>query len=97
MDCHVLSHWHVHQDQPLCERENRKSRQKNKYIERHLGLKVEKKKKGRKVQRSSAQTKKKGKDSPSPPQAGSHYFSLKAHLLLFHLGNDAKFQGKGFP
>jgi hypothetical protein len=60
VDCHVLSYWHIHQDQPLCEREKKKQQAKKKYIERHLGEKE------RKVQRSNAQTKKKGKDSPSP-------------------------------
>lgn len=30
VDGHILSYWHVHQDQPLCEREKRNSRPKKK-------------------------------------------------------------------
>lgn len=59
MDGHVFGHWHVHQDQPLCEKEKKKQQEKT-YIEKNLGDK------GGKVQRSDAETKKKGKDSPIP-------------------------------
>lgn len=78
MDGHVLSHGHIHQDQPLRERKETAG-EKKKYIERNLG------EKGRKVQRSNAETKKKGKDSPVPGLS-SPCFSLEAHWLLFHFG-----------
>lgn len=38
VDGHVLGYWHIHQDQPLYEREKRNSRRK-KNIERNLGEK----------------------------------------------------------
>lgn len=65
VDCHVLSYWHIHQDQPLCEREKRKSR-REKNIERNLG------EKRRKVWRSMLRQKRRARI----PHPRSHLLSL---------------------
>lgn len=39
VDRHVLSHWHIHQDQSLCEREETKQQEEKKNTKRNLGEK----------------------------------------------------------
>lgn len=60
MDGHVLSYWHIHQDQPLCRRERKEQEEKRKkrHIKRNQG------EMGGEKQGSNAETKKKGKDPP---------------------------------
>lgn len=68
--CHVLSDRHIHQDQPLWGRE--KATAGGRRIKRSTG------ERGRQVQRSNAETKKKGKD-PHLSRPYAPYFTL----LLF--------------
>lgn len=85
MDCHVLSYWHIHQDQPLCERE-RKEQEEKKHIERNQG------EGGREVQGANAETKKKGKDS-LPVCAALPTSPWRPTAAA--LGNAAKSKGRG--
>lgn len=78
VDSHVLGHWHVHQDQPLCKREKETAGRKHIYRKKPW-------QQGRKSAEVRCRDKKeRARIPPSPVPVPVHQpcFSLEAHWLL---------------
>lgn len=83
VDCHVLSYWHIHQNQPLCQRE-RKEEEENVSEETRV--------RGEETGRGQRQRRKRRARIPHPLLCSP---LLSGGPTAARLGDDAKFQGKG--